>query len=610
VKKIQIRLNNTKEEIEGLYFFTQCLDELLFDHTNDSYKAPALNLVTRLYELRMMSKHVMESEINPEALRSFIDELEWGIGVDPVISHEEKTRYLRGLKRISLGTPSPQKVIAYSAWLIDVLIDYFENLKEKIKITIHDGNKKTLLRSLANSFAAHIELENYSRRYAYQQVQRKLYRKLRLANISINVEQTLKSFIDDFDGSNFESTVYLRGEKNFLEIKDLAAQWNIGISDKLPQNVENISEKNNFTVADSLSVFLAVTEINDVKDRYNAKYRAELRLRAFVGMIKYHCHEKSLAYSSNALVKMTAESRDVIFIVGQNPNPILNRFTDGNIDRDGIRRIAELMSGVHLDSISTRKIINVIEYHRNAITAPNLESQLISLWASLEGLLPHPGSGVRIKHFTEIISNILVLSYPKKLFKEISRQLHLELKSNKSITDQIDAIGMKSWIENIIALICCKENESLGQTVLAALDGNLLLRFRMKELYDSFSDAKRIKSTLDNHKKKISWHINRIYMTRNLIVHSAEAMPYLEIIVENLHDYLDSVIETISYYAIKSKAVISIASLVEAILTDYELRMDYLTNNLSVKIDKNNFINMVHGINNPISLNEHNEKNV
>ena len=66
-----------------------------------------------------------------------------------------------------------------------------------------------------------------------------------------------------------------------------------------------------------------------------------------------------------------------------------------------------------------------------------------------------------------------------------------------------------------------------------------------------FKDSKSIYEYLQRHEKLIRWHIMRIYRNRNMIVHSGAYMPYRDMIVENLHFYVDVLLDTlIEYYHI------------------------------------------------------------
>lgn len=69
-----------------------------------------------------------------------------------------------------------------------------------------------------------------------------------------------------------------------------------------------------------------------------------------------------------------------------------------------------------------------------------------------------------------------------------------------------------------------------------------------KPLENSFSktlttDANNCTRALDNHKQRVEWQIRRIYRARNMIVHDGTTPSYTNILIENLHDYLDSVMK-------------------------------------------------------------------
>lgn len=40
----------------------------------------------------------------------------------------------------------------------------------------------------------------------------------------------------------------------------------------------------------------------------------------------------------------------------------------------------------------------------------------------------------------------------------------------------------------------------------------------------------------------------RIYRNRNMIVHDGSHFPYVDLVVQNLHFYIDSLIDTVNYY--------------------------------------------------------------
>ena len=47
---------------------------------------------------------------------------------------------------------------------------------------------------------------------------------------------------------------------------------------------------------------------------------------------------------------------------------------------------------------------------------------------------------------------------------------------------------------------------------------------------------------LDRYEQRLRWHLQRLYRTRNAIIHSGEASPNLKSLGEHLHDYVDEIV--------------------------------------------------------------------
>lgn len=149
----------------------------------------------------------------------------------------------------------------------------------------------------------------------------------------------------------------------------------------------------------------------------------------------------------------------------------------------------------------------------------------------------------KISFVRESILSSLNLQYPQRLFNLISNRIKEKiLDSNKYLA----FIEEKSTIDNLAQLLFNKENSELLSSLGSELaKKDTLLLFRLYELKTRFNDPKTVKNTLDSHRKKIGWQINRIYFNRNLITHSAESLPYISTLVEHLHIYIDSFLGSI-----------------------------------------------------------------
>lgn len=62
------------EELDGLLFFAQLIQEMLFDYTIDSYKAPALNTKSRCFEILTAIEDIKEEHLLSGTLKPMLEE--------------------------------------------------------------------------------------------------------------------------------------------------------------------------------------------------------------------------------------------------------------------------------------------------------------------------------------------------------------------------------------------------------------------------------------------------------------------------------------------------------------------------------------------------------
>lgn len=70
-----------------------------------------------------------------------------------------------------------------------------------------------------------------------------------------------------------------------------------------------------------------------------------------------------------------------------------------------------------------------------------------------------------------------------------------------------------------------------------------LIRSRISQLHeDVFKDKKKYLNELSRYGQRIEWHIQRLYRTRNAIIHSGDEPENIVYLGEHLHDYVDELI--------------------------------------------------------------------
>lgn len=104
-----------------------------------------------------------------------------------------------------------------------------------------------------------------------------------------------------------------------------------------------------------------------------------------------------------------------------------------------------------------------------------------------------------------------------------------------------------------------------------------------------------MKKTMKAHIERVSWQVQRIYRTRNLIIHSGKSVPYIDILVENLHSYLDRIINVLNEKISHSKHPTTIEQCVLEVKLASESHLRKLENFGCTKCSKDNFLSVLFG---------------
>lgn len=104
-----------------------------------------------------------------------------------------------------------------------------------------------------------------------------------------------------------------------------------------------------------------------------------------------------------------------------------------------------------------------------------------------------------------------------------------------------------------------------------------VLRSRIAML-GAMQTTKELKSFIEKYIQRITWHLYRMYRTRNAIIHSGEIPSNLKYLGEHLHSYVDSVL---TEFIAKLSGDIPFIS-VENVKTDIK----FAVGNIESKIEK------------------------
>lgn len=577
MRKLKIRTDLSDEIVKALVFFALCLEEQLHEYTDDSYKAPALNTFSRTLELQALAQINHKAGIGQDALKPFVEELEWSISKDPALGGEQKELCRVHIRSIREDLSAADRVSKNIAGLRISLGNYFSSIKKEILETIQTKprNKSDLI-GLASDFIVQAETIGFPRRHTYHTARNLLLFKLQ-TNAPINAPEMLQRFFDEFEHKEKKYLcAFIVGEEA-SKFPWLIERYKFKISDERPdwegltkQHVEFIDSKKS-----SERYFVSTEEIESHSPAFVHEFGART-FDAIVGLIRYFEHKLDLDISSRALIH-DVESKKT-YMIKNPPDPMHCGAGKEVWEKQDVLNLADVVNGYHLADESTHRLSNAIHYHRAALLSNSPENQLVDLWAGLEGLLPQPKrERSRVEFYAESILPALTLTYPEKILKSAFEDTLNCVPEVSKILEDIDSKAPKFSV--FVSLLLCSEFQEERKLLIEKVQVNPLLMNRVWRAADKLSSRSAIRETLRNHRSKVKWHIERIYATRNSIMHSASSLPYLHSLVENLHIYVDTLIRAISRVAIISPEVLSIEGALQYLSSWEVYRFESLAKN-------------------------------
>lgn len=401
-----------------------------------------------------------------------------------------------------------------------------------------------------------------------------------------------------FEGENFEWETVFRANNEFTKFIPHAEPFNFKIVKDLPEDF-NIGpfQQQFFSPNEKYPLFIIAHNIS-AKDRYMARATAKAQIDFFADICRFYDHKSEPQWQETCVARKT--NQQGFAIVKPPPPPMKRGFATRLTSEENLANTLNIMKGAHFDLYSKNLLIKALDYHRNAIESSAPESQLVSLWAAFEGFLPAPGDKDRKSRIEQYLRNILpplTLTYAEKIFRYTSESLY---HAGNEIRDHVEICPIgQNFFEKTIALLVSNELDSNRTNLYSLLENNPLLLNRCFWCFDNFKSTQKMGKLLRQHRTKVSWHIQRIYTTRNQIVHSAEHLPYLGTLVENLHSYFDILMNSVVITGVKSAGKISIPMALKQ-LEVHEISYLQQLEGERVYATNDNFLDILFGKSNPL----------
>lgn len=532
------------DDVVGLLYFAQRMDELLFDFSLDSFKPPALNPVSLCSEAIDYIKDVEGGEVDIAGLSPILDELKYIISNDPIS---------KGLLELPLEqyvlssdeTPIDQKKLRLE--VLRRTLDselFFINTVEYLSKAVQE-NKKKHIGHAAKMLVSIMISQGMSKTYLYKQTQDYFFSGTSSKG-KISSPTDIIKYLELIAPIHHEFDVFFLVSEEILLVKDSLHRFRIKILDSLPENLRDFGGENNF-IPDKGEVLVEITEIRGF-DCYSVRQEAERRIDTLRDLFTLYFHRCEMKWRDETLISQCCVESPKI--VNSAKSPMQKAFDSSAAFAS--KRLNYLLSNLSLrigDGQSFLKFNRIVDLHGISVTNEVPENQLLNLWISMETLVPAGKKGQNaIGRIVSSLEPFIQCTYIARLIDHTYADLTLW---NSFITRKIlrsveDTKGLRGNIKLLTLLaIQTEANKQLLNDLYTELRDFHLLRNRIFRLTEILKSPASIATAIHEHSKRVGWQIRRIYRTRNMLVHSGRTPNYLDALIENGHDYLDLVLDSI-----------------------------------------------------------------
>lgn len=544
---------------DGILYFAQRIDEMLNHSTYHIYKAPVLNTYLLAEEYLITANLVSQEVIDKSHLKNIYEEFIESFNNDIIIK-EYLSEYDRAalINRLNGSSEFDKNKVMH--YVMHLLCRYDYWCKEYLtKIVPQDREKRKIEMALRCYIPGLID-RGYSPDYIY-------YHNKSIFNQS-NKKNTdlLNEFLSRFDFKKRQYSVYVALHKNVRNFKDILTE-NLGVIFDF-----DISEAKEFKYSGNKYI-IAKLEI-EALDKRQAATIAYDKLNLFYKFYRFMNDDRKRWFLNKCMVKFSDDDYAFVDLKVQRYN-----FPEHE-DSEKSGKLSELMITALITNArrSFDVIDTVISLHNTALENTDLSNGFLNLWSIFEVLFVSDKNRSKINEIERKLIPILKKEYIVMLFKD----LDANLKDNLPIDQYNEIINSIEGSDNkykITALVTLDEYSELRKKLYGYLSNYPLLRSRISQMNSLCNYRNSFLIEVERFTRKITWHLIRLYRTRNSIIHSGDIPNNLKSLGEHLHSYVDVCIWEILVSLISEKHLCSI----DNVLIDEMFEIERIINELSSK---------------------------
>lgn len=530
---------------KNLLFFAQLVNELLFDYSIPSNRISTLNTHYLCYDA-ISTIHSIDYHGVPEGtLKPIMKELYVSLSKDVVFSlcgesplkyfvKYQKENYRYTTNTDELNYDEAKKVVFAinkkyfcGSW-------YISELKSKIRDIIIENKEESQqnLFRLTKSMLTELINAGYSTKYIYEQTNRCFYNRQK----EINSPEEINTFLNTFDFKDQEFSVIFIVNKQQILIQSI--DNNMDCLNTFPARTTTLMEKK-FLQKEPEEKYL-ILKVKEY-DPYVAAEYGEKMLDNNAAFYKMYDH--NYKFNINSVRCGVYDESNYFTLIEESKSAVQRVKTPSKEQiRENMNTVEEALKSVannnHLNEFFA--LLNAASFHSLSLDSASEQNQLLDLWSIFETILDisNKHTNDRIQQICMYLVPILKRRYIYSLFLQLANDI-----KNYSVEkyNEITNSNMKEFetVKSICNFIILEEHKHERDAFLSSCNDFPLLKERIEYYNQMLSTPYKVYQFVEKHSERVRWQIMRIYRNRNLIIHNGESMPYLKLLIENLHSYVD-----------------------------------------------------------------------
>lgn len=592
MKSMDLRSWNYSENLEGLLFFVQRIYELTADTTDFLEKEVRLascEIVKEILDLIRVHETMKLGSFEVE-ISCLKEELIHALKMDEVGSiliGPKIDRYVA-----TLSTPNNTEGIKQAMEVMLLRLDsgqYLKKMETCLLESVQDYKKKDRIFLLCNRLFEVLLNCGYQKGTIQHLVNVQFFD--RSGKTRVDSLNSLREFLRKFDLEKSEYEVVFKGSRVFDEIKESCERFNVQLLDHLEAVYEKSFEVKFLRNSGKRFTYIKCSKVRAV-DYLHAKKVAGDKMALLSDLFVVFHHRKKPWFSDECLIYN--RSKNHVVGSGKSLNPMAKGRLPDVTDVSSVFNIFVKNFGLQKDSF--RRFSRVVEIHSQALENNETSSQILSLWICLESLLV---TGRKGSHLAMVKNPIVDISFNNQI-KNIISSLSDSLvdwngeRFDKALSGVTTELALDKY-QRFCEILSLSEYEAIAVELLGELNIQPVIRYKMGRLIRLLQSVSGIEKYLVDLKNRVEWDIQRIYRSRNKIVHQGDVSNHSELLVETAHHYLDLVISSIIHGKLIGRNINSVDNLVfEEALVSIE-REAVLKNIKEIGLNNNNIRSLVYG---------------